>query len=89
MVVPMIIVAVLAHDDQSCTEIGGGERVYDAVGMTMLYFGYNASQSVGEKVVEGITGQYSNHTMWYVIGGIAAIVGGAGLALWGGWRRAE
>jgi Protein of unknown function (DUF3185) len=57
-----------------------------AVGVTLVIFGYNASQSVGERVVEGITGHFTNQTMWYLIGGIAAIVGGAALAFWGGRR---
>jgi hypothetical protein len=57
-----------------------------AVGVTLLIFGYNASQSVGEQIVEGFTGHFTNQTMAYLIGGIAAIVGGAALALWGGRR---
>jgi len=55
-----------------------------AIGVTLLIFGYNASQSVGEKVVEGFTGRFTDQTMWYLIGGIAAVVGGAALSLWGG-----
>jgi hypothetical protein len=55
-----------------------------AVGVTLLIFGYNASQSVGEKVVEGITGRFTEQTMGYLIGGIAALVGGAALCIWGG-----
>jgi len=57
-----------------------------AVGVALLIFGYNASQSVGEQVVGGFTGRFTNQTMAYVIGGVAAIVGGAALALWGGRR---
>jgi uncharacterized protein (DUF697 family) len=57
-----------------------------AVGVTLLIFGYNASQSVGEQIVEGVTGRFTQQTMMYLIGGIAAIVGGAGLAIWGGRR---
>lgn len=55
-----------------------------AVGVALLVFGYNASQSVGERVVEGFTGRFTNETMAYLIGAIAAIVGGASMALWGG-----
>ena len=29
-----------------------------AVGVALLFFGYNASQSVGERVVEGVTGHF-------------------------------
>ena len=57
-----------------------------AVGVTLLIFGYNASQSVGEQIVEGVTGRFTNQTMAYLVGGIAAIVGGAALAFWGGRR---
>ena len=54
-----------------------------AVGVTLLIFGFNASQSVGERIVEGFTGRFTNQTMWYFIGGVAAIVGGAAMVLWG------
>ena len=57
-----------------------------AVGVTLLIFGYNASQSVSEQIVEGFTGRFTQQTMAYLIGGIAALVGGAALALWGGRR---
>lgn len=57
-----------------------------AVGVTLVIFGYNASQSVGEQIVEGFTGRFTGQTMWFMIGGIAAIVGGAALTLWGGRR---
>jgi len=52
-----------------------------AVGVMLLVCGYNASQSVSERVVEGLTGYFSNQTMWYILGGVAAIVGGAVMAL--------
>ena len=57
-----------------------------AVGVTLLFFGYNASQSVGERIVEGFTGRFTDQTMWFLIGGIAALVGGTALAFWGGRR---
>jgi hypothetical protein len=57
-----------------------------AVGVTLLIFGYNASQSVGERIVEGFTGHFTNQTMWYLIGGVAAVVAGLGLSIWGGGR---
>ncbi len=56
------------------------------VGVTLLIFGYNASQSVSEQIVEGFTGRFTKQTMMYLIGGIAAIVGGAALVIWGGRR---
>ena len=57
-----------------------------AIGIVLLIFGYNASQSVGERIVEGFTGHFTNQTMWYLIGGVAATVGGLGLSVWGGGR---
>jgi hypothetical protein len=56
------------------------------VGIVLLIFGYNASQSVSEKIVEGFTGHFTKQTMWYLIGGVAAVVGGLGLSVWGGGR---
>lgn len=47
------------------------------VGVALLYFGYQASQSVGGQISETLTGQYTDETMWYLIGGAAAAVAGA------------
>ena len=49
------------------------------VGIVVLGFGINSSRSIGEKVVETVSGRFTQHTMWYIIGGITLIV--AGLAL--------
>lgn len=61
------------------TRVGG--LVLLVIGVTLLIFGYNASQSMGERVVEEFTGHFTDRTTWYLIGGIAATVGGAALAL--------
>lgn len=53
------------------------------VGAILLYFGFNATESVGERVVEGVTGKYTDQTMWYLLGGGAAGVIGLGLLLFG------
>jgi hypothetical protein len=53
------------------------------VGAVLLYFGFNATESVGEQVVEGVTGKYTDETMWYLIGGGAAGVVGLVLLLFG------
>lgn len=58
-----------------------------AVGVVLLLFGFNASQSVGEQVVEGVTGRFTNETMMFIIGGVATLVAGAAMAIWGGDRR--
>ncbi len=57
-----------------------------AVGVALLVIGHNASDSPMERLSEALTGRYSHETQWYLIGGIAAVVGGAGLALFGGRR---
>lgn len=47
-----------------------------AVGVVLLIFGVNAANAPLEEVGEAITGRYSDETMGYLIGGIAAgIVG--------------
>lgn len=55
-----------------------------AAGITLLVIGLNASDSAGEQIREGFTGHYSDKTTWFIVGGICGIVGGAGLALFGG-----
>ncbi|GGY60666.1 hypothetical protein GCM10007071_04200 [Marinobacter zhanjiangensis] len=50
------------------------------VGVLLLFFGYQASQSMGEQLAETVTGRFSDETMWYIIGGVAAVVAGAFLA---------
>ncbi len=53
------------------------------VGIVLLVFGLNATDSIGESINETLTGTYSDETMFYLIGGIAAIVGGGVLFLAG------
>lgn len=57
-----------------------------AVGIALLIFAYNASQSLGEQVTEAVSGRFTNQSMWYLFGGIAAVVSGGAMALWGGRR---
>ncbi|MFO7786678.1 MAG: DUF3185 family protein [Halospina sp.] len=42
----------------------------------LLYFGYTASQGVGEQVHESVTGGFTDSTTWYFVFGIAAGIGG-------------
>jgi hypothetical protein len=52
-----------------------------AVGLVLLFFGLNASNAPMEEVSEALTGQYSDRTMLYLVGGaISAIVGAVMLA---------
>ncbi|HRQ76418.1 MAG TPA: DUF3185 family protein [Phycisphaerales bacterium] len=54
-----------------------------AVGVMLLIFGYNASQSVTEQAMETVTGRFTQTTTQYIIGGVAAVVGGLSLIAFG------
>jgi uncharacterized membrane protein len=54
------------------------------VGVVLLFFGLNATDSVSDTVSEGVTGRYTDKTMWYLIGGAALAIGGALMAFFGG-----
>ena len=56
------------------------------VGLILVAFGLNMSDSVSESIKEGVTGRYSDKTMWYLIGGAALAVLGGGVALMGRGR---
>jgi len=47
------------------------------VGIGLLYFGYQATQSLSGQVTETLTGRFNDETMWYLIGGAAATAAGA------------
>jgi uncharacterized membrane protein len=49
------------------------------VGIVALYFGINAANAPMEEMTEALTGQYSDRTMLYLIGG--AVAGIAGLVM--------
>jgi uncharacterized membrane protein len=53
------------------------------VGVVLLFFGLNATDSVSDTVSEGVTGRYTDETMWYLIGGAALAIGGALMAFFG------
>jgi Protein of unknown function (DUF3185) len=53
------------------------------IGLVFLGFAYHASNAPIEQVSEAITGRYTNQTMWYLIVGIAAAVGGVLLVAFG------
>lgn len=56
-----------------------------AVGIALLVFGWNASQSLVDQVSETFTGRFTDETMWYFIGGAAAAV--VGVVMIAGSRR--
>jgi hypothetical protein len=49
------------------------------VGIIALYFGINATNAPMEEMTEAFTGQYSDQTMLYLVGG--AVAGIAGLVM--------
>lgn len=54
-----------------------------AVGAVLLYFGYNASQSVGSQFKEAWSGSMSDKAMLYYLGGAVSLAVGAFLTLMG------
>ena len=45
-------------------------------GAILVYFGYQASQNLGEQVHETLTGRFTDSTTWYfVFGAVAAVAG--------------
>jgi LPXTG-motif cell wall-anchored protein len=44
---------------------------------------------VVDKAVEGVVGRYTENTMWYIVGGIALIIGGAAFLLKGCCKSKE
>ena len=49
------------------------------IGALLLYFGYQKTGAVTEKAKQTITGDYTDRTMFYLVGGAAA--GIAGIAI--------
>jgi len=56
------------------------------VGLILLYFGFNATDTPVEKIHETFTGDYTNQTMLYLIAGAAAAIGGVVMLLRGARR---
>lgn len=54
------------------------------VGLLLLYFGFQASDSVEAQVREAVGGNPSDQTIWFLVGGaLLAIVGAGGLLVGG------
>jgi uncharacterized membrane protein len=51
------------------------------VGVVLLIVGLNASDSAADRWSNFFTGHYTDTTVWYIVGGIAAAVGGAILTM--------
>lgn len=51
------------------------------LGLVLLYFGWQSSQSLGDQVAESFTGRFTEGTMWYLIVGCTALIAGVILTL--------
>lgn len=64
------------------------QRIFGAVllvaGVILLIVGMNASHSVADRWSNFFTGHFTDATTWYILGGIAAAVGGLMMAMFGG-----
>lgn len=49
------------------------------VGIVLLYFAWQGSTAPMDRMSEALTGRFTGSTMWYLLGGIVAVVAGAGL----------
>lgn len=54
-----------------------------AIGVVLLIFAYQASNTAVEELSNTLTGRYTDQTMWYLILGIAATAGGGALLIFG------
>jgi drug/metabolite transporter (DMT)-like permease len=54
-----------------------------AVGAVLLGFAYHASNAPLDRLTDTLTGRYSDQTMWYIVLGAAAAIGGSLLAVFG------
>jgi len=56
------------------------------IGLGLLFFGFQATETFTEQVHETFTGRFTDETTWYLIGGAAAAIVGLVLLLFGGKR---
>tara|TARA_R110002072_G_scaffold260612_4_gene419067 strand:- start:1084 stop:1296 length:213 start_codon:yes stop_codon:yes gene_type:complete len=54
-----------------------------AIGIVLLIFAWQGSNAPVDQITEALTGSYSDRTMWFLIGGIAASLGGLFLLAFG------
>lgn len=51
------------------------------VGLLLLFFAYQSSQSIGDQVTEAVTGRFTESTTWFLILGAASAVASIWLLL--------
>jgi len=57
-----------------------------ALGGFLLFFAWRASNTPVDQLSEALTGRFTNSTMWYLVGGVIATIGGLALLLRGKTR---
>ncbi len=50
-----------------------------AIGAVLLFFAWRGSQAPVDQMSDALTGRFTGNKMWYLLGGIAGVVAGAGL----------
>jgi len=53
------------------------------IGVVLLGFAYNASTAPADQITNAITGHYTTQTTWFLLLGIAGVVGGVALGFFG------
>ncbi len=51
------------------------------LGAVLLGFGYHFSETPVDQISNALTGRYTDNTMWYIIVGIALMIGGGVLTV--------
>ncbi|SDL75653.1 DUF3185 family protein [Maricaulis salignorans] len=55
-----------------------------ALGIVLLLFALQGTNAPADQITEALTGRYTDRTMWYLISGIVATLGGLFLLFFGG-----
>ncbi len=55
-----------------------------AVGIFLLVTGMNSSHSVADQVSNTFTGRFTDHTTWFILGGIVSGLVGISMMIMGG-----
>lgn len=59
------------------------------VGVVLLVFGLQATDSLGERLSNTFTGHWTDKTNFYIVGGIAGVIGGTLLCMYRGGRSLQ
>lgn len=54
-----------------------------AAGVALLIIGMNATHSVADQLSNTFTGRFTDHTTWYIVGGIVMGIAGLSAVLFG------